>query len=207
VTTQTLPFSALLRERTAAAHAAAESAPFLAALAEGRVTREGVVGLFQRLVPVYDALEGLAVVYAEHPDVAPLLVPGLERADRLRADLASLGASSATTSAAATAYGERVLRAGSASPQAYVGHHYTRYLGDLSGGQIIGRALKLHLGVEGSFFAFPDLRGPAVKQAYRAHLDDLPWNAEEQAVTVAEADVAFDLNRLLAAELEGEVRG
>jgi heme oxygenase (biliverdin-producing, ferredoxin) len=200
--TQT-PFSALLRERTASAHTSAENAPFLLALAQGRVTREGVVGVLQRLLPLYVALEDVAVGWAGDPDVGPLLVPGLERAGRLRADLEALGAPLEVASPAADAYAARVREVGTSAP-AYVGHHYTRYLGDLSGGQVIGAALARSHGLVLSFFSF-DLRGPAVKRDYRAHLDALPWTAEQQEAAVAEADVAFRCNEALAAELTAEV--
>jgi heme oxygenase (biliverdin-producing, ferredoxin) len=207
MTTATLPFSQLLRERTASVHAAAENAPFLLALAHGRVTPQGVTGLLQRLLPVYDALEGLAGRWRDDPAVAPLIVPGLERAEALRSDLASLGSDVAVASVAARDYAARIVLAGSESPQAYVAHHYTRYLGDLSGGQIIAAALRHELGLDLAFFDFPDLRGPAVKRAYREHLDGLPWTPAEQEASVAEAGVAFAHNQALAAELEAEVRG
>ena len=205
MTTVTVPFSQLLRERTATVHAEAESAPFLLALANGRVTRHGVTGLLQRLLPVYDALESLAGRWRDDPFVAPLLVRGLERADAIRRDLAALGAASPVASEAARDYAARIVLAGSGSPQAYVAHHYTRYLGDLSGGQIISAALRRELSLDLDFFSFPDLRGPTVKRAYREHLDALPWSGAQQDAAIAEAGVAFACNQALAAELEGEV--
>jgi heme oxygenase len=205
MTTLALPFSQLLRERTAGVHAEAENAPFLLALAHGRVTRAGVIGLLQRLLPVYDALEGLAPRWADDPAVGPLLVPGLARSGRLRRDLAALGADPTVHSVAARDYAARIVLAGATSPQAYVAHHYTRYLGDLSGGQIISAALRRELDLELEFLSFPQLRGPAVKRSYREHLDALPWSLAEQDAAVAEAGVAFAHNRAIAAELESEV--
>ena len=202
MTTLTLPFSRLLRDRTATAHAEAESTPFFLALAHGRVTRDGVIGLLQRLVPVYDALEDVAGRWRDDPAVAPLLVPGLERSGPLREDLDALGAVAPTTSRAAREYAARIVLTASTSPQAFVGHHYTRYLGDLSGGRVISAALRRELGLDLAFFSFPTLRGPAVKKAYRQHLDALPWSAAEQDAAIAEAGVAFAHNTALAAELE-----
>jgi heme oxygenase len=199
------PLSVLLRERTAAAHAAAEHSPFLLALAQGRVTPAGVVGLLQRLLPVYDELEQVGLLWAADPDVGPLLVPGLERAPSLRADLASLGALPSTSSSAAWDYAQRIRTAGARSAAAYVAHHYTRYLGDLSGGQVVGQALRNTLGVDLSFFRFPRLRGPVVKREYRAHLDSRTWDATRQEEAVLEASLAFRFNQDLAAELDGEI--
>ena len=200
------PFSAVLRARTAAVHADTEAAPFLLALSEGRVTGAGVVGLLQRLLPVYEALEELGRQWAADPAVGPLLVPGLERVPALRQDLDRLAASETVDSPAASAYAARIRAVGACAPS-YVAHHYTRYLGDLSGGQIIAAALRRTGGPELAFLAFPGLRGPAVKKAYRAHLDTLPWTAAEQELAVAEADLAFRCNAALAAELEAEVPG
>ncbi len=59
----------------------------------------------------------------------------------------------------------------------YVAHHYTRYLGDLSGGQAIGRILDrdFDLGGRGiSFYSFESVPKPKpYKDAYRARLDAL----------------------------------
>ena len=200
------PFSTVLRERTAAAHAAAEGAPFLVALARGRVTPAGVIGLLQRLLPVYEALEDVGRrCWSDDLGVRRLLVPGLARVPALRRDLLLLGASAEAGSPAAASYVARIRTVGESSAPAFVAHHYTRYLGDLSGGQIIARALRTRLDLELSFLTFPDLRGPTVKQEYRAGLDALNWGHGEQDEAVAEADLAFGFNRALAAELEGEV--
>lgn len=199
------PLSTLLRDGTAAAHQAAENSPFLLALAHGRVTRAGVVGLLQRLLPVYDELEQVGASWAADPEVGPLLVPGLERTASLRADLDALGALPSTSSPAALEYAARVRTAGSTSAPAYLAHHYTRYLGDLSGGQMVGHALRPSLGLDLSFFCFPALRGPVVKRAYRAHLDGLGWDAVRQKQAVAESALAFRFNQDLAAELVAEI--
>jgi len=204
MTTATQPLSTLLREGTAAAHHDAEHSPFLLALAQGRTTRAGVVGLLQRLLPVYEELEALVASWTGDPDVGPLLVPGLERAPSLRADLAELGALPSTSSPAAWAYAERIRATGGSAP-AYLAHHYTRYLGDLSGGQVVGQAVRRSLGLDLSFFRFPELRGPVVKRDYRAQLDTIAWSAEQQEEAVAESALAFRLNQDLAAELIAEV--
>lgn len=199
------PLSTLLRDGTATAHQAAESSPFLLALAHGRVTRAGVVGLLQRLLPVYDELEQVGVSWAGDPEIGPLLVPGLERTPSLRADLDALGALPSTSSAASLEYATRVRAAGSTSAPAYLAHHYTRYLGDLSGGQVVGNALRTSLGLDLAFFRFPALRGPVVKREYRAHLDALAWDPVRQERAVAESALAFRFNQDLAAELVAEI--
>ena len=82
-------------------------------------------------------------------------------------------------------------------------HHYTRYLGDLSGGQAIGRILNRTFELAGAglaFYHFP-VRPKPYKDAYRARLDalDLADDAIDRAVD--EVRVAFSLNQALFDEL------
>jgi len=202
------PLSAALRDRTAAAHTGAESTAFFAALAVGQVTRAQVGALAARLLPVYEALESAAQLWAQDPIVGPLVVPGLERADRLRADAAALGASAAPASSAAARYADRIAQLAPVSRPAFVAHHYTRYLGDLSGGQVIRAALQRHLGLDAtngaSFYVFDALRPGQAKQSYRAALDAMPLTAAEREALIAESLVAYRLNTAVAAELDDQ---
>ncbi len=199
----TAVLSALLRERTAAAHAEAERSPFMTALAAGRVTRDGLAVLLGRLLPVYEALEAAAPRWADDPRVGPLLRLGLERVGRLRDDVTVLGGRRETSD-----YAERVTEvAGRAT--GFVAHHYTRCLADLSGGQVVRAALERSLGIAdgtgGSCFSFPGVRPAQVKQAYRDHLDAAAFTAVEREALVEEVLVAFAGNRALTADLDADV--
>ena len=91
-------------------------------------------------------------------------------------------------------------------PGGFVAHHYVRYLGDLSGGQIIRRVLERvygfadrfpdgppHAGVR--FFVFDHLdNGVQFKKRYRALLDAAPWDDAERGRVIDEAILAFRLN-------------
>jgi heme oxygenase (biliverdin-producing, ferredoxin) len=202
-----LPLSVLLREGTAAAHAGAESSPFLTALVQGRLTVEAVAALLARLQPVYAALEVAAERWLGDPHVGPLVVPGLARSARLSLDVTvDLAVPAARTdSPAAAAYAARV-REVSGERAGFVAHHYTRYLGDLSGGQVMRAAVERSLGLAdgtgASFFSFPALRPGTVKAAYRAALDALPLDDAERSALLDEALHAYRLNVALAAELD-----
>lgn len=208
MTTHTAPpaarFSSELRTRTAGAHSHAETSPFLAALVGGHLTRDGVAALLRRLLPVYAALEQRALGFAGHPDVDPVLLEDLVRTPRLLADLEHLGSPRDTASPAAAAYARRVDAA--VTPQAFLAHHYTRLLGDLSGGQVMRAALTRSLGlVDGagaSFLSFPGIVPATVKGAYRDHLDGLRWDEAQQQECVAEVREAYRLNAALTAELD-----
>jgi heme oxygenase (biliverdin-producing, ferredoxin) len=62
-------------------------------------------------------------------------------------------------------------------PAEYVAHHYTRYLGDLSGGQVIGAMIERHYGAtpeQLTFFSFEGIEKPVpYKREYRTALDAL----------------------------------
>jgi heme oxygenase len=81
-----------------------------------------------------------------------------------------------------------------------VAHHYTRYLGDLSGGQIIrGTAEKTwgfaRKGDGVRFYVFEDVGNPAAfKREYRATLDAIAADDLERQRIVAECRNAFSLN-------------
>jgi heme oxygenase len=204
------PLSAALRARTGAAHAEAEHSRYMTALVGGRVTAAGLAALLTRLAPVYEALESAGVRWADDDRVGRFVRPELHRTTRLRADLEHLtGGTDVPVTPAAVAYGARVEEVSRASAARFVAHHYTRYLGDLSGGQVIRAALERSLGVAdgtgASFFAFPDVRAGALKQQYRGWLDETPFSPAEREELVDEALVAYRLNVAVAAELDADL--
>lgn len=198
--------STQMREGSQAEHAAAESASFMAALLAGAVNEAGYTAYLARLRPIYQALE--STDWADHPVAGALTDPALERLAALDEDLEFWAPDGSPTidSPAADAYAARIEAAGATG---YVAHHYTRYLGDLSGGQAIGRILDRSFGLGGqglAFYRFDAIAKPKpYKDAYRARLDALPLTAAEQADVVAEVRVAFRLNQALFAELSRDL--
>jgi heme oxygenase len=91
-----------------------------------------------------------------------------------------------------------------------IAHAYTRYLGDLSGGQILKRlargGMQLPEGKGTAFYEFtaiPDAK--AFKRDYRKVLNSLPLDSTTCEQIVAEANLAFGLNMALFQELEGSL--
>jgi heme oxygenase (biliverdin-producing, ferredoxin) len=217
-----LGLAALLREGSRHEHRSAEGQAFVGALLAGRVSASGYLAFLTRLAAVYNALESVGAALAEDAYAGAVVDPALHRAAALRDDLgfwwraaghdaADLDVDGevgrvAESSPASTAYVDRVL----ASAQwggLYVAHHYTRYLGDLSGGQAMGRALTRTFDLperEGvRFFSFTDIpRVKPYKDGYRARLDALPVDDEGRDRMLAEVKVAFALNEALFAELQ-----
>jgi heme oxygenase len=92
-------------------------------------------------------------------------------------------------------------------PELLVAHAYTRYLGDLSGGQILKKIAQRSMGLEGSkglaFYEFKEVSDEAqFKLNYKAALDSLPIKENEASQIIAEANTAFTLNMNIFSELE-----
>lgn len=209
------PFSQQLREATDAQHRDAEDSPFMRALVDGRAGRASYPALAGQLWFVYVALEAAADALADDDLVRPFLARELDRAPSLASDLRVLlgdGWAEDLRPLPATArYVGRIHEVAGTAPAAYVAHHWTRYLGDLSGGQILLRVLTRTYGFGDdsvSFFRFADIPKPKpFKDRYRAQLDTLgqQLTGEQRDQVLREAQTAFDLNRALFDELRGTI--
>lgn len=193
-----------LREETRAEHRLAERGAFVHALLRGQLTRERYAAYLLALWPIYDALESGLRRHAGHPVVGPLALPELERGPAIAADLFTrfgLPLGGAPVVPAAAAYAERLHRLADAAPALLVAHAYTRYLGDLSGGQILRRGAARILGLSADpppgtaglgFYDFPQIADlERCKRDIRARLDALPIDAAQAAAIVGEARWAF----------------
>lgn len=198
--------STAMREGSMAEHQEAEDSAFMSELLGGRVNEQGYADYLLRLRTVYEAMEATVRAHAGEPIVAAVADPALERLAAIDADLDHWlpGGPRTVDSPAAAAYRARVEEAG-AWGGLLAAHHYTRYLGDLSGGQAIGRILDRAFELDGrgvAFYDFPDIPKPKpYKDGYRARLDALGLSDAEVARVVDEVKVAFRLNQALFAEL------
>ena len=206
----TVPLSHAMGSGSADAHRTAEGTRFVTALLDGRVSGEGYGAYLLRLRVVYDALESLVRARRSHPTVAAVWDPALERLPALDADLGYWlpgCAPSVEDSPAAAAYASR-LHAVASRPHLLVAHHYTRYLGDLAGGQVIGRTLEERYALDGhglAFYDFPGVGRPVpYRRAYKDRVDALPLSVVEQREVVDEVVLAFGLNRDLLEELASQ---
>ena len=198
-------FCATIKERTAAAHRRAESQAFIRSLMSGELNVRSLALMLEHLQPVYEELEAQLRLAQADPSVGLFDHRRLDRAVRLRNDLRGLGRRTAAVPGCATREYVAAVRASAASPQRLLAHHYTRYLGDLAGGQAIATLVERHYGLSRaqlSYFDFSDL-GDLVhyRRQYRALLDLLPWSPTEQAEFITECEVAFDLTGRIFGEL------
>ncbi len=211
MTATATPFSALIRGATQEAHARAEESAFMADLLGGHLGLEAFARYTEQLYFVYEALEEGAGRLAVDPVARPFLRPGLARLSALACDLTHVRGprwrESAEPLAATAAYADRVREVAAHWPAGYVAHHYTRYLGDLSGGQVIRSIAERTWGFAPKgdgvrFYVFDAIGSPAAfKREYRRALDALAADAAERERVVEECRTAFVMNTAVFAEL------
>ncbi|MFO1160343.1 MAG: biliverdin-producing heme oxygenase [Reyranellaceae bacterium] len=197
--------AALLREGTREQHRRAERTGFVADLLRGRGARQGYVLLLRNLLPAYVALESGLDRHRHAPIFAGVAWPALFRAGPLARDLDALAGADWPDRIAllpeGERYAQRVVAAGEGRGERLLAHAYTRYLGDLSGGQIIGRIIGESLGPDIetlAFHRFPAIEDPdAFRQGFRRALDAATALVDSAAV-LDEAVAAFELNIALS---------
>ncbi|AJE44202.1 MULTISPECIES: biliverdin-producing heme oxygenase [Streptomyces] len=197
-------FSTLIRTASHEQHTEAETSTFMSALLGGRLGVDAYARYTEQLWFVYEALEADADRLASDPVAGPFIRPELFRLAALEQDLAHLRGpdwrSGLTALPATQAYAARVRECAEQWPAGYVAHHYTRYLGDLSGGQIIRDRAERTWGFakkgEGvRFYVFEGIANPAAfKRDYRELLDAVPAEELEKQRIVGECKRAFTLN-------------
>lgn len=205
-----VPFSAALRARTWSEHGDSESATFMSELLRGRGTREDYAAMSAQHFFIYRALENGEREAAQDPVAAAFLSKELSRVPALTDDLEFLfGArwqSRISPLPVTREYISRVQEVAATWPAGFIAHHYTRYLGDLSGGQAILRVLRKRYGFAErgvKFYLFHGITNVgAFKDTYRDRLDDAQWSAAERNRFIDEVIRAYRFNTRLFAELQ-----
>ncbi|MFC8256221.1 heme oxygenase (biliverdin-producing) [Streptomyces sp. NPDC057291] len=210
-TAATTPFSTLIRTASHEQHTEAETSTFMSDLLGGRLGVVAYTRYTEQLWFVYRALEEGAEALRTDPVAGPFIQPELMRTAELERDLAHLrGAdwrSGLEPLPATAAYADRVTQCARTWSAGYIAHHYTRYLGDLSGGQIIrDRAEKTwgfaRKGDGVRFYVFEEIANPAsFKRGYRELLDAVDADELEKKRIVDECRRAFALNTAVFREL------
>lgn len=201
-------FAERLKRETAPMHESAEGADFVRALMSGELDAHAMGALLGQTYYIYEALEQVSERLVDDPIAGPFVDSRLYRVPTLESGLQTMfgpqwkAANPPLTATAA--YCDRI-RTGLDEPARFVAHHYLRYLGDLSGGQIIKRMAERHYGLgatELSFYTFDEIEKPKVyKDKYRAKLNSRGWDEATQRTVIDEANAGFVLNRNVFAEL------
>lgn len=203
-----------LREGTKKSHTMAENTGFIACFLKGTVEKNSYRKLASNLYFVYSAMEEEMERQKDHPIISHIYFPELHRKAALEQDLYYYyGANwreQIAPSSAAQEYIARIHEVSNTAPELLVAHSYTRYLGDLSGGQILKgiaqRGMNLVDGEGTNFYEFKTISDEkAFKNTYRQAMNDLPVDDETANRIVDEANDAFGLNMKMFKELEGSL--
>ncbi|MFF3892107.1 heme oxygenase (biliverdin-producing) [Streptomyces sp. NPDC001812] len=197
-------FSTLIRTASHEQHMEAETSTFMGDLLGGRLGVDAYARYTEQLWFVYEALESGARHLASDPVAGPFIRPELLRLPSLEQDLAHLRGpdwrSTLTALPTTRAYADRVAECARDWPAGYIAHHYTRYLGDLSGGQIIRAKAERTWGFPKKgdgvrFYVFEGISNPAAfKREYRELLDGVRADDLEKQRVITECKRAFALN-------------
>ncbi|MEO1592104.1 MAG: heme oxygenase (biliverdin-producing) [Cyanobacteria bacterium J06632_22] len=203
-----------LREGTKKAHTMAENVGFVRCFLRGVVEKKSYRRLVANFYYIYAAMEEEMERHKSHPIVSSVYYPELNRKATLEQDLAFYYGPNwreqISISPMGQKYVDRIREISSNEPELLVGHSYTRYLGDLSGGQILKniaqRAMNLAEGEGVAFYEFPTIPDEgAFKDRYRASIDAAPADEAMVDRIVEEANDAFGINMELFKELEGNL--
>ena len=205
-------FALQLKTETKKSHTAAENTKFIGSFLRGVVSEESYKQLVANFYFIYRAMEEEVDKLSEHPIVGKVHSKLLNRTEPLSRDLRYYYGPNwralIAPSEACQRYVNRIREVAEDDAELLVGHHYTRYLGDLSGGQILkGIAEKAMDLKEGEGLHFYEFEGIADKKgfktSYRTALDTLPINQSQANAIINEANYAFRLNMYMVDELQG----
>lgn len=199
-------FHERIKRSTDAAHAAAETAPFIKYLMGGELTKAAYRVYLVALLPIYERMESLflqtggVIAHFDHR--------ALDRASAIRADIDALvSLTSQTTLGQGLSSVDRYLEslADDITPVRLLAHHYIRYLGDLSGGLAIAKLVARHYQIPSqalNFYDFTDI-GDTVfyKKRYRDLLNLVNLNKEAEDEFLDEVSKLYTLSREIFIDL------
>ena len=205
-------FALQLKTETKKSHTAAENTKFIGSFLRGVVSEESYKQLVANFYFIYRAMEEEVDKLSEHPIVGKVHSKLLNRTEPLSRDLRYYYGPNwralIAPSEACQRYVNRIREVAEDDAELLVGHHYTRYLGDLSGGQILKgiaeKAMDLKEGEGLHFYEFEGITDKkGFKTSYRTTLNSLPINQSQANAIINEANYAFRLNMYMFDELQG----
>jgi heme oxygenase len=189
----------------------AQNSAFVSGFFKGIATKTAFSKLVTSLYFVYSTMEQ-AFDQTNNGSVKSLDDPELRRVPSLEKDMEYFYGYNWKTlvseSPATRLYVARVKEVAEKEPYLLVAHQYTRYLGDLFGGQMMGGMAIRSLGLEAkqgvAFYNFDEI--PSTFDfitSWYGRLNKLELTEEQRQAIVDEANLVFDLNIGILEELDG----
>ena len=192
-------FSKKIKKDTSKSHSMAENTGFVTNFLAGVVSKDSYKQLIADFYFIYTALEEQVEKFKDDPFIAPIAFDELKRVPALEKDCEFYwGENWRNTISPTDACKNYVKRVKKINAKFLVGHHYTRYLGDLSGGQILKNIANKSMNLNGEGLAFYEFENIPhagnFKNRYRTALDNLPITWSDGELIINEANYAFKLN-------------
>jgi heme oxygenase len=205
-----------LDEGTRKSHSVAENTAFVTGFFKGISKPESYRNLLTSLYYIYKAMEEDAFDTTKDDRVKKLDDQALRRLEALQRDMAYFHGDDTwqshipPPSPATKTYVAHIQKLVDKPENSYllIAHQYTRYLGDLFGGQMMGgmaqRTMNLPAGKGVAFYTFDDIT--CTKDyitSWYQRLNDLNLTEKQKQHIVDEANLVFELNIGILEELEG----
>nr|YP_009774066.1 heme oxygenase [Caulacanthus okamurae]QIZ74683.1 heme oxygenase [Caulacanthus okamurae] len=203
-----------LREGTTKSHSMAENVSFVKSFLSGVVDKKSYRKLVANLFFVYSAIEEEMKKNKDHYAIQSIYFPELHRKSSLSKDLQYYYGPNwqqcVEPSLATKNYVDRIREISNNQTELLISHAYTRYMGDLSGGQILKKiarnAMRLPDAQGTAFYDFSNINDDnTFKKKYRDALDNLSVNDIQISQIIAEANIAFNLNMKIFQELDSSL--
>lgn len=203
-----VPLATQLKTSTDKIHAEITNHPFVEAIfTENDKEMLNTSQYFAYLIDlkcIYLALEeSIRKSLAKEPRLKAIYFKNLERSEALQKDIQSLGLSTvnATPSTPAKNYQEHLESLSDTYPLLYVAHSYTRYMADVSGGNIVKGRLEKRWPASMQFYNFEDVVNEhslnsqqEFKSLFKARMNIINITAKELEDLLSETDLAFRLS-------------
>lgn len=199
----------LLKESSKAQHEQAETSKFVVELMRGQLNLDAYKRYLANLAWLYLALEAKIQEGEPVATSEALWDERLNRLESITKDLDALGVQNwqhtTEPSEAMQSYIQHIEALDGKSDHKLIAHHYTRYLGDLSGGQAISALVARHYGAtqeQLNFYRFTEIEDLVrFKEHYRGVLDGLQFSNKQIDELVLEVQLAFAFNQKVFEDL------
>ena len=134
-------FALQLKTETKKSHTTVENTKFVRSFLKGVVSEESYKQLVANFYFIYRAMEEEFDKHSNHPVLSEVHTKLLSRTNQLERDLryfyGPIWRGIIAPTEQCQRYVNRIREVSEDDPELLIGHHYTRYMGDLSGGQIL----------------------------------------------------------------------
>jgi heme oxygenase len=201
--------SKLFREGSTSEHSKAEKSKFIQDMFRGQLPKEAYIANLEAMFHLYSTLEAELEKHKEDRNISKIYYPELFRKKSLKEDLYFFGGDEYTIGSPSKntkRYTNWLEEISKSNPKNLISHAYVRYLGDLSGGQILGKIIRktfnLQEGNGDLFYIFAIDEIDQFKNLYRSQLDSLDVTDQEKQELLHEVKVAFKMNGEIFSELD-----